>query len=234
MAVMKYSTDLTLYNSYFDANDKLSLKSILSIFQDVASIHAEEIGVGFSDMLARGFYWVLVRIKIDVIKMPFPNQKVKVLTYPLEKGRIDFDRELKITSMDGETLITGISKWCIIDTATRSLKRTDGVNYVGEYCAEKIYEEPFNKILLPESEFDFKLSHRVSFSDLDHNWHMNNTNYASLVASASESKEFSHFEINFLSECKLGDELNVYLAKSNGEYFKGEASGKTSFTAYLK
>ena len=94
MNLMKYETRITLYNSYFDFNDRLTAKSILSIFQDVASIHAEEIGVGYESMLINNLYWVLSRIKFDVIKMPKINEVVVVETWPHIKGRIDFDREM--------------------------------------------------------------------------------------------------------------------------------------------
>lgn len=230
MAEMKYSTEITLYNSYFDANDKLSLKAILSIFQDVASIHAEEIGVGYSDMKNNGLYWVLVRIKIDIKKMPSPNERVKVYTYPLEKGRIDFDRELRITSLGGETLITGVSKWCVIDTVTRALKRTDGVNYLGEYVKEKIYTEPFDKISFSDTNLEEAFSYKVNFADLDHNGHMNNTNYASLVSSLLNGAPFRHFEINFISECKKGDEIKVCIKRETDKTFvKGTVGEKISF-----
>ena len=78
MTQMKYSTRITLYNSYFDINDRLTPKSILSVFQDVASIHAEEIGVGYEEMVSKNLYWVLSRIKFDIIKMPVINQTVIV------------------------------------------------------------------------------------------------------------------------------------------------------------
>ena len=234
MEKMIYENKITLYNSYFNAHDKLSLKAILSIFQDVASIHAEEIGVGFSDMVKKGFYWVLIRIKIDVIKMPKPNETVLVSTWPLEKGRIDFDREFKICSLGGETLITGVSKWCVIDTTTRTLKRTDGVDYVGEYVDQKIYLEPFNKITLPNDMGKKQLTHVVNYSDLDHNWHMNNTNYANLISAVCKNKDFTHFEINFISECMENQEISVYSKEENGEFFVGKVGEKVSFTAYLK
>ena len=82
---MLYKTSVTLYNSYFDCNDRLTTKSILSIFQDVASSHAEEIGVGYESMLKQNLYWVLSRIKIDIIRMPAPNETVIVETWPHKK-----------------------------------------------------------------------------------------------------------------------------------------------------
>lgn len=235
MALMKYKTKITLYNSYFDVNDRLSYKSILNIFQDVASIHAEEIGVGYKEMLSKNLYWVLSRIKIDILKMPSINQVVTVETWPHEKGRIDFDRDLKILSEDGEVLIIGLSKWCVIDSESRALQRSDNVNYKGEYCLDVNYKDKFNKINIPNVDMSERFEYEVMFSDLDHNKHMNNTNYANLVVSAIADKETSHFEINFLNECLLGDKIQVSkTSDGQSEYVIGKSNEKVCFIAYVK
>ena len=93
--LMKYEDKIKLYSSYFDADEKLTPKSILGIFQDVAASHAETIGVGYETMLNKNLYWVLSRVKFDIIEMPKPNQIVNVVTWPHEKGRIDFDRDIR-------------------------------------------------------------------------------------------------------------------------------------------
>ncbi|MBQ8909262.1 MAG: hypothetical protein IJY90_03155 [Clostridia bacterium] len=232
---MKYSTKICLYNSYFDLNNRLSAQSILSIFQDVASVHGEEIGVGYQTMLCKKLYWVLSRIKFDILKMPQINQTVVVETWPHVKGRIDFDRDFKILSEDGQTLVVGTSKWCVIDTENRTLQRTDNVNYVGEYCLDVNYAERFGKIVLPMQNKQHKFTWLVGFSDLDHNGHMNNTKYANLILNVVENKYYTHFEINFLNECLIGDELNCSLIKTaDGEYVEGEVGDKTAFLAHLK
>ena len=167
--------------------------------------------------------------------MPQPNQKVIVETWPHEKGRIDFDRDLKISSEDGETLIIGTSKWCVIDTKTRTLKRTDDVEYNGICCSEINYLERFNKITLPQTPLTHKFTYIIMHSDLDHNKHMNNTNYATLVLNATENEKFSHFEINFLNECLLGDKLEIATTSDeSGHYISGTVDGKTTFLAFIK
>ncbi|MBO5884799.1 MAG: hypothetical protein J6Q51_03285 [Clostridia bacterium] len=232
---MKYTTQITLYNSYFDKNDRLTTKSILSIFQDVASIHAEDIGVGYMTMLNKNMLWVLSRIKFDVIKMPEPNQTVIVETWPQPKGKIDFDRDMKILDKNGDVLIIATSKWCIIDTQTRTLQRTENVNYLGSCCLEKNYEEKFGKIILPTQQPIKQQTHTVRFCDLDHNLHMNNTSYANLILNVLQDKLFFHFEINFISECLLGDQIDVYLTTNfDGDYVVGKVKDKTVFVAYLK
>jgi len=235
MSLMKYETKITLYNSYFDINDRLTFKSILNIFQDIASIHAEIIGVGYKSMLEKNLYWVLSRIKFDIIKMPKINQTVVVETWPHVKGRIDFDRDMRILSEEGETLIIATSKWCAIDKINRMLQRTDNVNYEGEYYLEKNYEDRFNKIVIPVNDLDQKFIYKVNFTDLDHNKHMNNTNYANLVMNAIENKYYNHFEINFISECKGNDEIVVRSIKNDDEeYITGTVNENTAFNAYVR
>jgi len=235
MQLMKYTTEITLYNSYFDINDRLSAKSILNIFQDVASIHAEEIGVGYNAMLDKNLYWVLSRIKFDIIKMPSINQRIIVETWPHVKGRIDFDRDMRILSEEGEILVIATSKWCVIDTVKRMLQRTDNVNYEGEYCNYVNYEDRFNKIVLPNNELNKKFVYLVRFSDLDHNKHMNNTNYATLVANALEKKIFNHFEINFINECKENNEIEVSsFNNEEGEYIIGRVDNNIAFVSYVR
>jgi acyl-ACP thioesterase len=232
---MLYETKITLYNSYFDLNNNLSAKSILNIFQDVASIHGEKIGVGYLDMLNKNLYWVLSRIKFDIVKMPQINQTVVVKTWPHEKGKIDFDRDISIFSENGELLIKGTTKWCVIDTISRKLQRTENVTYSGEIHPEKNYEDKFFKITLPEQKFKTKFNYTVLYSDLDHNQHMNNTNYANLILNATENKKFSHFEINFLNECLENDVIHISSTISpSGEFVIGSVADKNVFVGHIK
>ena len=74
----------------------------------------------------------------------------------------------------------------------------------------------------------------VNFSDLDHNKHMNNTYYANLVVNAIENKVVNHFEINFVSECLLHDEISVFYNNENEQLVCGTVNNKTVFIAIVK
>lgn len=234
MSQMKHSAKIVLYNNFFDVNDNLSAKSILGIFQGVASLHAEFIGVDYETMLKKNLFWVLSRVKFDIVKKPKVNQTVIVETWPHQKGRIDFDRDFLMKSEDGEILIKATSKWCVIDATTRTLQKSDNINYIGEYCLDTNYPDRFCKIILPDAVLQKQFEHIVRCSDLDHNKHMNNTNYADLVLSATCCQEFSHFEINFLSECLLGDKIEVFLmCDNNQKYVVGKSQDKNVFCANI-
>ena len=61
---------------------------------------------------------------------------------------------------------------------------------------------------------------------------MNNTNYATLVSNATNCKSYSHFEINFINECVLND--NIIVKAIDNEYIIGYVLDKVSFVAYIK
>ena len=140
MSLMKYEMITILSKEYFDENGVLIPRFVLKLFQEVASKHATNIGVGYDYMIKNNLYWVLTRLKYDVIKMPTINQKVIVETWPHIKGKIDFDRDIRILNENREELVIATSKWCVIDSTKRMIQRTDNVNYVGEYYNHKIYD----------------------------------------------------------------------------------------------
>lgn len=235
MDIMKYTTKITLFNSYFDCNNKLKPTAIFNIFQDVASIHGELLGVGYEEMLKKQLFWVLSRVKYTIIKQPRINDEVIVETWPNEKGRIDFDRDFSITNKNGELLVMGTSKWCVISVNTRSLERTDNVNYPGTCHTQKMFNEKFIKTASAEISGMPKLTHTVQFSEIDHNMHANNTNYATYVTNALNNTYFNHLQINFISECKLGDQLLIYVQESeNGTLVSGYVNEVLKFSALAK
>jgi len=187
-------------------------------------------------MIEKNLYWVLSRVKFDIIKMPQINQTVVVETWPHPKGRIDFDRDIKILNEKGELLIIATSKWCVIDAKSRMLQRSDTVNYSKLCCDDKNYDDKFNKIIMPNKEMINKFNYIVRFSDLDHNRHMNNTNYANIITNAIDNKLFSHFEINFINECKEKDEILVYVVDDdeNGEYICGKVNDLIVFNSFIR
>ena len=234
--MMKLKQNIRLYNSNFDMNDKLKPTAILSLFQDVASLHGEEMGVGFKPMLEKKLFWIISRVKYDILKDPEVYQDVVVETWPHKKGRIDFDRDYLIKDLDGNILVKGTSKWCVISTETRRLETIDKIDYPDEYFPEVNYEEKFVKTPCIEREGEPVYSHTVSYSEIDHNLHLNNVNYATYVYNALKAKKFTHFQLNFIEECKLGDRLDVFVKEdeNSGYLLAGYVDDKVKFSAYVK
>jgi acyl-ACP thioesterase len=209
---MKYITQIKLFPSYFDLNDRIKPTAVMSIFQDVASEHGERLGIGFKAMLDKKLYWIIIRAKYDVLTSPVPYQDVVVETWPHQKGKVDFDRDYLIKDTDGNVLIKGTSKWCVISSETRKLELPDGVDYntSSPFCPEINYTERFVKTPSIERRATADYEHRVGYNEIDHNMHLNNVNYATYVFETLEAKDLKHLQINFISECKLGETIEVF------------------------
>ena len=231
-----YTTKIQLFTSYFDCNHNIKPTAIFNIFQDLACVHGELIGVGFKEMLQKNLYWVLTRVKYDILTNPNVDQVVVLETWPCEKGRVDFDRDFLIKNEQGEILIKGTSKWCVINATTRMLERPTLVNYTCECRNEKVYADKFVKTEVCNQFEPANYEHIVSFSEIDHNQHLNNVNYATYVTNTLKNITFNHLQINFISECKLNDKISVcYIKNQNNEYvISGYVNNTLKFTALAK
>ncbi len=236
--LLLYTEKMKLNSSMFDLNDKIKASAILEIFQDVAGLHVEKLGVGFKDLLEKGLLWVVTRIKFDVIKSPVPYEEVVAETWPHQSGKIDFDRDFLIKSNTGEVLIKGTSKWCVISLETRKFALPTCVQYPeGSVFYDKVnYEEKFVKTASIESREIADFSHTVEYHEIDHNMHLNNAFYATYVFDTMKSDEFSHMQINFIAECKLGDTIEVFKEKQEdgSVLLSGYSNGVLKFSAEVK
>ena len=60
------------------------------------------------------------------------------------------------------------------------------------------------------------------------------TTYANLVSNAATNKQFTHFEINYLNECKLDDSILVSSIQfENKEFIIGKNGDKAAFTSLI-
>ncbi len=212
MEEIKFETDVWFRTLDFDSNDYITSSAILSLFQDIAGLHAYNLGVGYEALLNKGYYWVLVRNEFEIFKNPKPLTKGKLETWPHKKGRIDFNREYVLYDSYGDIVARGISKWVVINTLNRRLSRTDDIDFgPGEYVKNNFYDDVL-KIKIPSlNNFKEKGSHQVSKKDLDHNKHMNNSKYADIIFDLlPEDLHVNKMNIDYIKETRLNDVIKIY------------------------
>ncbi len=214
-----WSSEYTLRANDFDKYDRILPSSVLSIFQDAAGRHGEQIGVGFTKMLEHNYLWVIVRVKFKIVKQPKRYQKVNIKTWPFEPKRFSYRREYLITDESGETLIIGSSEWVIIDSVKRNLVSAPNLyNINGEYYEEMMLDKKIAKV----PDFEATGEPYVvtpSFTELDLNNHVNNTKYANYVLDAVSPNEddiLKTFQIDYRKEVLEGEPLQVFYTRQDG------------------
>ena len=213
----------------FDFNERIKPCAIMEYFQDLATVHATEIGIGYEEMKAKNLCWILSRLSAVIEQSPYIGQEIIVTTFPHKPGMVDALRDYYVTDLNGKTLIRGTSRWCVVDTVNRAVRRCaplfnyDDSVFNPEYSVQGGNPQ-LPDILSVDIEKVSLYSGRVNITDLDRNGHMNNARYADIVVNSCDFDFYSkhkirEFDFNFLSEMKIGD---AYCVKSKSD-------GKTSF-----
>lgn len=209
---------------------RLDLLEILRLFQDSAVEHGIKLGMAHHLMLEKNQFWAILRTKFEVVDNKSVNNITNV-TYPKVPGRVDFDREYLIKHND-DILVKGISKWVVLSVSERKLLRNPDVSF-GEFIEEKLFDG-VDKIKVDLSDFNLVDTYQVTENDLDENNHVNNTNYAKVIAKVCDTTKIKEFQIDYLNEAFNNDIIEIYVKKTDVTYILGKTKNENCFIATIK
>ena len=219
----EFKQEVEFSYSHRDANNHVLPSSILESFQDIGSSHADLLGVGYKDLLKNNYIWVVNKIRYKIIK-DIPYEPITLETWPHKKGILDFNRDFKAYDSNNNICILVTSKWCILDMNTRKLVRARNINYknLESFKEENAFDDNYELIKEFEpNEETYVKRFDINYSMIDHNFHLNNTKYASFVLDSIkdiEKKEIVDLQINFLRECLYKDYIKTYcIERANNE-----------------
>ena len=236
MADSVFKKQYNLRSSDFDRFLQIKPSAVLDLFQTVAGLHAESLGVGFNAMVEKGFLWVILKVKYELIRMPEMYSNVTVVTWPKEPKRLDFIRNYQILDAAGNLLIKGTSQWAVIDKETRKLTRaTDVYKNIDGFCKDEVFVEKLVRVAdFNENQAQYSIS--SGFCDFDSNGHVNNIRYADYVLNAVDSKKslnIKTFQLDFHKEL-TGEEVQIF-AEDNGDILaKGMQNDNIMFSCKIE
>jgi medium-chain acyl-[acyl-carrier-protein] hydrolase len=208
-----FSENFTIRSYHTDLHRRLTIPKLCSFFQDIAGNHTVACGVGWEVMQEQKVFWVLSRLKIDVVSFPVWRQKIKVSTWSMGTDGLFAYRNFRVEDENGDVLVKASSMWLMVNTETRRLVRPG--DYMRDFplCSDRILDEDPEKIPALKEPMLFD-SAKVSFTETDMNLHMNNICYIERIINTYEfqflmENQISGFEINFLKEAVPGDWLKA-------------------------
>ncbi|MBQ9765052.1 MAG: hypothetical protein IJW18_02510 [Lachnospiraceae bacterium] len=238
--VNKIDRNYRLRTSDFDRYNRMLPATMLDMFQDMAGEHADYIGVGYDKMAEINIFWVLLRVKYEVIERPKLYTNIKASTWPHEPQRAMFVRDYQIADENGTLLVKGSSQWGLVDISTRKIIAPKDVEFeIDEYYPEKNFPEGIKKIRDFEEEEAVKGYEVFSgYTDIDINGHVNNTKYANYILNAiklPKEEVIKTFQIDYRKEVKEGEKLIIsYVRNENIITCKGcGEDGQLRFMAEL-
>lgn len=156
--------------------------AVLTLTQQISSDHCDALGCGWQLPSQCGAFWVVLRHRIAVQRLPRVGEQITLETWPLPTTRTCYPRCVQAYDDCGAPLFRVHSLWGMLDSATRAmlLPAKSGVVVPGLVRGTEL---PAPASLVPLS-LPSQTVRRVSDDDLDANGHMNNARYLRWLAEA--------------------------------------------------
>lgn len=215
----------TLTRNYFltagetDAEGKMPISLIIERVIEVATEHANALGIGYAKLIERNVGWVLTRLSIKVDEYPGINEEYSVTTWIEGFNRLYSDRCFCMRDASGRVIAHVRSMWVAIDMAKRTAADLtpyiDSVPLSPATC-------PIPKLgkMPPLGEDAVSEPYTFKFSDIDFNRHVNTVMYVRHILnqwplSYFDSYQIAEFDIAFHQECYCGETVDIRLEQSD-------------------
>ena len=196
-----------------NANRELPLTMLVAQMIELATDHANLLGIGFLEMEPRGLGWVLSRLSVEMKRWPRNGEKYILSTW-IESYNSHFsERCFSIVGEEGDVVGYGRTIWVIID-----LKSHKSVGTAGTSMPEEMIPQlncPIPKMTRHRAFEPTRISEYVfKYTDLDFYRHVNTVKYISLLLNQYSLKDFdsnllSRFDIAFAHEAKYGETVVI-------------------------
>ncbi len=217
-----------------NAEQEMSLPILVSKLIDIATTHANSLGIGNPSMLDMHAGWVLSRLTVEMDSYPKVNDDYIIATWIESFNRHFSERAFSISSPDGKIYGYARSVWMVMDTIDHTnvglahltlpenmisgfkppIARQAKHTQIVESC------DPSNgvgKLVATSPGFDY----RFKYCDLDSYRHVNTVRYVTLLLNRFSLEEFDssfvkRLELSFLHEAKYGMETRLLRSDSEG------------------
>ncbi len=228
---------LSIKSYEVDSTGTLKLYALMNHFQEIAGIHATELGWGYESLEKRKVFWVLSRIKIYVSRLPAWREGVTLETWPVGVDKLFAVRDFRMTDGDRNNLLTAVSAWLLLE---RESYRPQKVGMITDPIFQRgvqgnIHETPGK--IGQGGELELRYEKKVLPSDLDVNNHVNNAEYVKWIvdsfdADRARRRVIKTIQVNYLEEAVLGDVVAIYAGKSgsrpDSDYLEGMGRSRGS------
>lgn len=210
MPECQLSREYVLDIGQIDGRGMARPSAIVDFMQDIATRHAEQIGLSGEVLQEHNAFWVLSRLRYELDRPLRSYETVRVTTWPRQiKGALWY-RDFRF-EVNGEEVGRAVTGWAIVDWKTRRLLRPQSL---GVEIPEQISGKPefLRGLRCPETVPCF--DRVVRYSDIDVNRHLNNVKAVDILSDAfgleqSETRWVSKMQVNYLNETRCGTTLQI-------------------------
>ncbi len=216
-----FEQNILIPPSACDYSGRLGYAGAFAVLMDLATEHAEHLGIGLAAMKAKNRFWVTVRTKIIFHERPAVSEAVRLITWPEKPGAVRCNRSYEIRRGD-KLLIAGRTEWAVMNTEANAIAPAADLFPADlDYVSGSSVSEPFVRIPARFDGTEPFASYTVRSTDIDLGGHMNNAAYPRALFGAFSAKELEamqarSIDLIFRAPCYEGEKLDFYKKESEG------------------
>ena len=219
-----YKESFKIHTYEVDIHNRLTIQALAQFLQEAASNHAALLGFGVEYLLKNNRTWILSRLAVNIEESISLGETITIKTWPADTEKLFFIRDFEISDSKGRLIGSATSYWIFIDTEKGRPIHPSKNEIIFDYeNIERGFSRPLIKLPAIENMLSLKSFH-VRYSDLDLNNHVNNIKYIEWGMEGIDPDYRKNnipflLEINFLSEAKYSDEVDLSMEKrSSGDF----------------
>lgn len=212
-----------------DAQQQMPLTVTTRRVIEVATLHANALGVGYDRLIRDDEAWVLTRLVIEMSRYPGINSHCSLTTWIEGFNRRFSERNFEFADADGNPLGYVRSVWMAINTKTREAASLDGLEALAENISDRPCPIAKASRLPAVTNPDRTSTYRFRYCDIDFNRHVNTVRYIELLLDQwtmewHDRYAIERFEIAFLHETRYDVGVTVSIACEQGLTYLAEIS----------
>ena len=232
----RYRENVKILPSMCDGKSRLSIPAAFDLFQNMATLHADNFDIGPEGMNRRNYFWIISKTAMHFYRMPVMMAK----TWIQPADRAKCERDFALFSGDDPLLVCR-SIWAVMSHDTGRL-----VPMAGLYPDHLEFSEPAPEIEFSKIKKDFTGAeaigeYTIRSIDMDLGGHMNNVNYIRAMlgcfsTAEIEDMDIHDIEVQYISQSYEGETLTFMSRRTeSGAYEIGaiKKDGKAAFLAKI-
>lgn len=209
-----FSKQIFIKASHCGPQQDLPLQSLVAEIIDIATEHANQLGIGYAYMIKHDAAWILGRVSLAIDRFPECNKSFTLSTWIVNINPYFSERAVAIIGEDGKRIGFAITVWMAIDINKRHAARLDRLFPQGlpvsDIPADMEPRERLPKITAPDNRSE----HTFQYSDMDCNRHVTTTRYVEQIVNLHDmdfydTHRITRFDITFHAETHAGDTVVI-------------------------
>lgn len=199
------------------ARGELTMAALETRLIVAATRHADNLGVGYEDLLTDGNAWVLSRMSIEMDRMPRIHDTFSIVTWVENFNRHLSERNFSVLDADGVAMGHARSVWSCINIASR---RPASLWLEGDVTSPRPCPIATQPRMRPVTDPQREVRYRFTYSDIDFNRHVNSARYVELISNCFplemfDSHRMRRLDIAYLHEAPYGSEALVRIERES-------------------